>query len=178
MSDSYPPAPEPAPAPAGEPASPAPAARPDSVSTAVRLMYAGAALSLVSVVLAPLSRDAVRRSIEDAVAGQDTVFTPEQIDGFVTFGIVTGILFGLLGVVLWLLMARANGQGRGWARIMATVLFALDVVSLLGSIPQVGAMPLAFSVQVLITVVGVVVVVLLWRKDSSAWFQARSVQRR
>ena len=37
--------------------------------------------------------------------------------------------FGLVVVSLWLWMARANGQGRNWARILSTVLFVLATLS-------------------------------------------------
>ena len=39
---------------------------------------------------------------------------------------------------LWLWMARANGQGRNWARIMSTVLFGLATLDLASVFPQSG----------------------------------------
>ena len=33
-------------------------------------------------------------------------------------------------IALWLWMARANGQGRNWARILSTVLFGLGTLEL------------------------------------------------
>ena len=35
------------------------------------------------------------------------------------------IVLGLVAAALWLWMARANGHGRNWARILSTVLFGL-----------------------------------------------------
>jgi hypothetical protein len=178
---SQPGGPPPAPMP-GMPAPPPPAAhgslpRPQAVSNAVRLMYAGAALSLIGLLLTPMTAGAIRTQIEDAMAGQDTAMTGAQIDGIVTFAIAMGVVFGLLGVGLWLLMARANGKGRSWARIVATVLFALNAVSLLTSLPQLGSAPLPVALSALTTLVGAAAVYFLWRKESSSWFQAQSAPR-
>ena len=151
--------------------------RPQSVSNAVRLMYAGAALSLVGLLLTPMTADAIRTQIEDALEGQGTAMTQSQIDGFVTFAIAMGVVFGLLGVGLWLLMAWANGKGRSWARIVATVLFALNAVSLLTSLPQLGSAPLPVALSALTTLVGAAAVYFLWRKESTAWIQAQSAPR-
>lgn len=193
MSNQYPP-PAPPPEPQGYPGMPVPGApagpmsgmtppapgsvaRPQSVSNAVKLMYAGAALSVVSMILTPMSTDGIRSQIEDAMAGQPNAMTPEQIDGFVTFAVIMSLVFGLIGVGLWLLMAWANGKGKNWARIVATVLFALSAVSLLTSLPQIGSAPLLVAVSGITTVVGALAIYFLWRKDSSAWFQAQSAPR-
>jgi hypothetical protein len=140
-------------------------------------MYAGAAISLVGLLLTPMTADAVRTQIEDAMAGQDSALTPSQIDGFVTFAIAIGVVFGLLGVGLWLFLAWANGRGRNWARIVATVLFALGAVSLLTSLPQLGSAPLSVALSALNVLVGGAAIFFLWRKESSAWFQAQSAPR-
>jgi hypothetical protein len=159
------------------PPGPAGGARPASVSNAVKLMYAGAALSVVSMVLTPMSTDGIRSQIEDAMAGQPNAMTPDQIDGFVTFAVIVSLVFGLIGVGLWLLMAWANGKGKNWARIVATVLFALSAVSFLTSLPQIGSAPLLVAVSGVTTVVGALAIFFLWRKDASAWFRAQSAPR-
>ena len=165
------------PMPGTTPPAPASLARPTSVSNAVKLMYAGAGLSVVSMILTPMSTDGIRSQIEDAMAGQQGALTPDQIDGFVTFAVIISLVFGLIGVGLWLLMAWANGKGKNWARIVATVLFALSAVSFLTSLPQIGTAPLLVAVSGVTTVVGALAIFFLWRKESSAWFQAQSAPR-
>jgi hypothetical protein len=193
MSSQYPPPPEPQGYPGmpmpGEPAGqmpgmpPAapgaqpPAQRPGSIATAVKLMYAGAALSLLSAALTPTMGDGIRQQIEDAMANQDNPMTPDQIDGFVTVALGVGVVFALLGVGLWLLMAWANGKGRTWARIVATVLFGLNAVSFLSSLVQAGTAPLLTVVSLLTVLVGAGAVFLLWKKESSAYYQAQSAPR-
>jgi hypothetical protein len=159
------------------PPAPGSVARPTSVSNAVKLMYAGAALGVVNMILTPMSTDGIRSQIEDAMAGQPNAMTPDQIDGFVTVVVAMSLVFGVLGVGLWLLMAWANGKGKNWARIVATVLFALSAVSFLMSLPQAGSAPLLVAVSGITTLVGALAIYFLWRKDSSAWFQAQSAPR-
>lgn len=190
MSSQYPPPPPepqgypgmpvpgaPGPTPGMTPPAPGSMARPQSVSNAVKLMYAGAALSVVTMILTPMSTDGIRAQIEDAMAGQPTALTPDQIDGFVAVAVVMSLVFGLVAVGLWLLMAWANGKGKSWARIVATVLFALSALSFLTSLPQIGSAPLLVGVSGVTTVVGALAIYFLWRKESSAWFRAQSAPR-
>jgi uncharacterized membrane protein YuzA (DUF378 family) len=64
-------------------------------------------------------------------------------------------------------MARANGQGRNWARILSTVLFGLATLELTYDVFGFGV---TFGVifPVLTWLVGLAAVWLLWRPDSSA----------
>ena len=50
--------------------------------------------------------------------------------------ITLAMVFGLAVIALWLWMARANGQGRNWARILCTVLFGLATLELIRVRPQ------------------------------------------
>jgi uncharacterized membrane protein (UPF0136 family) len=69
-------------------------------------------------------------------------------------------------IALWLWMARANSQGRNWARIVSTVLFVLATLHLFGN---KGVVPVVFAV--LTWLVGLAAVWLLWRPTSSAFFK-------
>jgi hypothetical protein len=60
---------------------------------------------------------------------------------------------------------------------VATVLFALNAVSLLTSLPQLGSAPLPVALSALTVLVGGAAVYFLWRKESSDWFQAQSAPR-
>jgi hypothetical protein len=77
-------------------------------------------------------------------------------------------------------MARANGQGRNWARILSTVLFGLATLQLTGDFTQpvshagIGATVLYYGGTVLFVaawLVGAAAVWLLWRPASSAFFK-------
>ena len=47
--------------------------------------------------------------------------------------IAVAAAFGLALIALWLWMARATSQGKHWARISSTVLFALATLQLIGN---------------------------------------------
>ena len=94
-----------------------------TVRAAVRLMYAGAAVSTVNLIL-------VLAVIGDvyayhAVLGQ-RLTTAQVSDMTNTVAITLAIVLGLVPIAMWLWMARKNGQGRNWARGLSTVLFVLS----------------------------------------------------
>ena len=84
--------------------------------------------------------------------------------------ITVWILVGLAMIALWLWMARANGQGRNWARILSTVLFGLATLQLFGDVQQAvspaGAIEpvLGLLLAVLGWLPGLAAVWLLWRQ--------------
>jgi hypothetical protein len=151
------------------PPSPAPAL------AAVKLMYAGAAVSAVWLVigLALIIVD-IRAAASGRFFGH-SVATPQMRPLIITVWIV----FSLVVIALWLAMARANGQGRNWARVLSTVLFGLATLQLRHPQPQ--GSPAGFGVMVLYYcdavlfvaawLVGAAVVWLLWRPASSAFFK-------
>jgi hypothetical protein len=75
-------------------------------------------------------------------------------------------------VALWLWMARTNGQGRNWARIVSTALFGVATLQLPADIRAGLALMI---IAVLTWLAGLAAVWLLWRPASSAFFKPRSV---
>jgi hypothetical protein len=69
-------------------------------------------------------------------------------------------------------MAYVNGQGKSWARIVATVLGGLNVVFTLLGLRNQTAAGVAFSLVGLLLAAGIVF--LLWRPESSRFYEARS----
>lgn len=98
--------------------------------------------------------------------------TADQVDTAVSVGIAIGVVLGIIGVLLWVLMAWANGRGKSWARIVATVLGGLYVLSFLSSLVQGQLSTASLLVSLLIVVVDIATLVLLWRRESSAFYQA------
>jgi hypothetical protein len=159
-----------------QPAQPPPPPRPPApVLTAVKLMYAGAAVSAVETIIG-LALIVV--DLKAAASGRflgHSVTEPQMRPLIIT----VWIAFGLLGIALWLWMARANGQGRNWARILSTVLFVLATLQLRHPQPQ--GSPAGFGVTVLYYGIAVLSVAAwlagaaavwqLWRPASSAFFR-------
>lgn len=145
-----------------------------TVQAAVWLMYAGAAVSAVGLVVGLV---VMVVDIQVAVRGQ---FLGRSLAAQKPFVIAVSMAFGLVVVTLWLWMARANGRRRNWARILSTVLFVLATLQLRGTFTQ-PVSHASFGVTVLYYggivpfiaawLVGAAAVWLLWRPASTAFFK-------
>lgn len=152
-----------------EPSRPTP---PRPVRTAVLLMYTGAALTAVSLIVTVVSFHA----IETAIRNASTTLTANQVHSVAIATVAIGVVISAIGIGLWLLMAWANKAGRTWARIVASVLFGLNTLFLLLGFARAHvSASIAFSLVVWL--VGLGTIVLLWRKDSSEYFAAMSPRR-
>lgn len=153
-------------------AAPVDVPQPKSIGLAVKLMYVGAAISAIGILATFLMKstieDQARENIE--TSGQNV-----DVDSVVGLVIGASVVMGLIGVILWLVMAKFNGDGKSWARIVATVLGALNILSTLAAFVQPGAMA-ARLVNVLGVVLAIAILVLLWKPESSAYYQAKSGQ--
>ena len=150
------------------PAAPAP------VLTAVKLMHAGAAVSAVELIIG------LALIIVDIKAAARGRFLGQSLAAQKPLVIMLWIVFSLVMIALWLWMARANGQGRNWARILSTVLFGLATLQLRGDFTQpvshagFGATVLYYGGTALFVaawLAGAAAVWLLWRPASSAFFK-------
>lgn len=152
---------------------------PQPLLTAVKLMLAGAVLSLISILLSFTMKDEIRNAVIEANNKQTGTkkLDASGIDAAVTFAMVAGVVIGLIGVGLWLWMARANKNGKKWARIVATVLCVLSVLSFVSSVSQGTAPGLSLVISALITLVGIAAAVLLWNKANRAYYDYKSAPR-
>jgi hypothetical protein len=155
----------------GKPVEPDRGEAPPSVLKAVKLMYAGAAVSTVSLIVS------VILPLTDIAGSKATLkkdhpsLTAAQVNQAFNLGIAVAIISGAVGAVLWLWMARANGQGKNWARITSSVFFALATVSLFSVLNAPSVLGVIFAVA--LWVVGLGAIILLWRKESSDFFKPR-----
>jgi hypothetical protein len=146
------------------------------VLTAVKLMYAGAAVTAaglitgLALIIAGIKAAARGRFFGHSLAAP-------QIRPLI---ITVWVVFGLIVIALWLWMARADGQGRNWARILSTVLSGLATLQLRGDFTQPvshagsGVTVLYYAGTVLFAaawLAGAAAVWLLWRPASSAFFK-------
>jgi len=140
---------------------------PPSVQTAVKFMYAGAALSAIGLIIGLVTIHSLRA----AILKRDPNYSTSQVHG-AEVALVGGIvLVAIIGVGLWLWMAWANGRGKSWARIVASVLFAINTLDLVLSLSQPHAV-LSLLFQILIWLAGLGAIVFLWRSESSSYFSA------
>jgi len=143
-----------------------PAAPPRPVVNAVRLMYAGAALSALVVIVSV----ATAGSLRSAILAKHPDYSSAQIHQAEVGSIATLVLFGLIAIGLWLWMAWANRRGRGWARIVCVVLFVFNTLNLLGSFLQVHAVGTVITAAV-VWLVGLGAIVFLYSQESTAYFR-------
>jgi hypothetical protein len=163
MYESYPvPGPEPEPEP--ERIQP-----PNSVRNAVKLMYAGAALEVVALIVALLTRSSFKSAILKAHPG----YTAAQLNTAENGRVVSLAIGAVITIGLWLWMAWANGRGRNWARIVSAVLFGINTLDLIVSIAVVRAAATDI-VGVVIWLVGLAAIVLLFRKESGPYFRPQA----
>jgi len=151
--------------------------QPRQVRIAVWLMYGGAALSAISAILVLVVSSSIKNAVRKALLKANAtnarehkaVLTAAQIHSAenIYLGVIVFIL--ILGIALWLWMAWANGRGRNWARIVATVLFALNTLYLVVSVSRAGGSAIFVGLS---WILGVGAITMLWRRDSSAYFQA------
>jgi hypothetical protein len=140
---------------------------PPSVQTAVKFMYAGAASSLISILVSLNAVSGIKR-----VIGQSSAPVPaSQLNDLVGALVGALIVIGLIGAGIWLWLARFCLRGRNWARITGTVLFALYTLDDLGSLGFSG-FGLARLYGVVSWLIALCAVIFLWRPDSTAFFKA------
>jgi hypothetical protein len=140
---------------------------PPSVKTAVKLMYAGAVINALSLILVLATVGSLRSSLHKAAP----TLTPSQLHAYEVFFVTITLVSGVIGVGLWFWMARMNQAGKSWARVTGTVFFAIYTLLLLLGVARAGAAA-STLVSILTWLIGGATVFLLWRRESSEYFNA------
>ena len=154
------------------PASPEPAydpndkgPRPASVDTAVKLIWASVALSIVSTLLSFVLIDDI---VDEQLAGSG--LTESQARGTL---IGTLVVSAIIGIAISALLATFIGRGANWARIVYTV---LAVIGILLSLIGLGSQPVIFLVLGLVSLVlSIATLSFLYRSESNAYFASKPV---
>jgi hypothetical protein len=148
-----------------------------TVRAAVRFMCAGAGVTTANLIALLAFIGYIKA--DHAVLGHR--LTAAQVSQVNTLVITLAIVSNLVPIALWLWMARANGQGRNWARSLSTALFGLATLDLTGAFKtpvirlEVVQPVFGPTVPVLTWLVGLAAVWLLWRPASSAYFKPRDL---
>jgi hypothetical protein len=140
-----------------------------TVLAAVRLMYVGAALETVAMIVFFCTEGQIRASIfhgnPHLTAARWDITAQAELLGKATAGIVA------IGV--WLVLAWAVGRGHDWARRLSAVMFCLFSLGLLFDVLQ-GAVvyaPAALAVNAVLWLVGLAAAILLFHRSSEPFFQ-------
>jgi hypothetical protein len=147
-----------------------PVDQPSSIGLAVKLMWVGAAISAIGIVVAFFQRDELRDQLREA----DSTLTSSELDTAVSVGLTFVGIIGVISIALWIWMATTNGQGRSWARTVATVLGGLNVVfTALGFLGD-QLTPLNVGFSILGIALAVTILVLLYRPESNKYFEYKT----
>jgi hypothetical protein len=158
---------------------------PAPLHRAVRLMQAGAVVSTLSLIFTVIGSFSLKHNMMTANVQklQDHQVTASQISKTATGLIIYTIIIGLASIGLWLWMARMNEAGRRWARITASVFFALWSLytysvlgELHGGVTVTATLIVSLILILALWVIGAVTVFYLWRPASTAYFKAQSPQ--
>lgn len=157
-------------------------ARPQSLKAAMALMFAGAALTLVGVVYSLFNTDQARIGViqRDAQRTSGARLGPGEIDAAVHIAIVFSVVAGLFGMGLWAAMAILNGQGRGWARIVASALCAFSAVSVaygLAAVREEGVGQGSLAVRGLNLAIGLGAIAFMYRPASTGFYNVCGERR-
>jgi hypothetical protein len=139
---------------------------PRSVQNAVKLMYAGAAVEVIALVVALISRNSIKSALLKIHPG----YTAAQLHNAVTMQIISLVVGAAVATGLWLWMAWANGRGYRWARILSAVFFGISTLDLVVTAAAVRA-PGSLIVGFVIWLVGLGAIVLLFSRESTAFFR-------
>lgn len=139
---------------------------PTPVVRAVQAMYAGAAASLIGIIISFLNRGAIRTALHN----NNHKLTSSQLTTDYHAVLGAAIIIGLIGVGLWIWMALMCKAGKSWARILSTVFFGIETIDLVlgGALTGGGA---ARLYGLLVWVIGLVAVIFLWQRTSSDYFK-------
>lgn len=141
---------------------------PQSVLNAAKCMYTGAAVSAIEVIISLTTIGGLRSAIHHAYPH----YSAAKVHTLEIEGVAGLVISGLLGVGLWVLVARLNLSGRHWARILASVLFGINTLELLTTFTRPSTL-LGLVFAVVLWVVGLAAIVFLWRRESSQFFAPR-----
>lgn len=144
-----------------------PASRPREVEISFWLIIGAAALTVVTTILglSSLGSPAMRNQFE-MIMGQQGGEVQMDTEALVGIAATVTVIFAIISIALYLLIGFMVRKGKNWARITATVLAVLSLLSLTGG-----------GLQILVVLLGVAAVVLLFTPKASAYFNAVKAQK-
>ncbi|NYI80799.1 hypothetical protein [Nocardioides panzhihuensis] len=157
-----------------------PATRPLTIKLAVIGMWVGALMTALNVLVAYVETIAANQTLyEDYGANEVLMDRLVHTGVWLAVGIAAALAF--VEIVLWVTMALTNLHGFKWARIVATVLgilgFLISAGGLATSVIYDAVVAVSVIHAIVTQILSVAILVLLWRPGSSAYYQARTLDR-
>jgi hypothetical protein len=140
---------------------------PASVRNAVKVMYAGAAASIIGIIIGIATAGATK----NAIARHSPTLTASQVNSTEHILVAGAIVGGVIGAALWIIIARSCQGGKNWARITGTVFFAIATLNAFGGfLAPIAAVSRIWTF--VIWLIGLTAVVLLWQRSSTDYFKS------
>ena len=109
--------------------------------------------------------------IRDIVRDENPDYSADKVDSAVNGILGFAVVFGIVFALIYVLLGRKVLQGRRWARVVATILLAINALNLAGiSRPQPGVLRLLSAIAGLAAIAALV---FLWRQPSKDFFRAQ-----
>ncbi|MGV8967623.1 MAG: hypothetical protein ACOH2F_15250 [Cellulomonas sp.] len=140
---------------------------PADVLTSVKLWFASIVVGLLGGILSFVLADTTG-AVKKLAEADTTGLTEAQLQAAVNVGLVIALVVTLIMLGLQILFVFKMKAGRGWARIVLTVLGALSAISTLMSLSGGITVSTAFSVISLGLVVAAVI--LMFRPAANPYF--------
>ena len=169
---------------------------------AVWLMYVAAVVEIGYALAEGQWLGSYMSSFFTAIQAADTSGSGNQVPTSVVKELffVGSIVVGIVAVLIWLWIAWKNRAGRNWARVVATVFFAMSCLGLpelltgghLSAMPStlpaadgatVAVPPLAIPAWLIAGgvvnwLLGLAIIILLWQRAASQYYEAVTLSRR
>jgi Protein kinase domain len=145
---------------------------PTSVFAAIWLMYAGAGFSLLDTLVSLT----VIGDIKKAFEAKHPLMSASAVKSLAAVASLEVLIGGAVVIGLWLWLAYASKQGRGWTRIAGTVLFGIHTFGLFVTYGTPG-LHATKGISTVVWLIGLATVVLLWQRSSGQYF-AKFARRR
>jgi hypothetical protein len=142
---------------------------PPSVSRAVQVMYVGAAASIIGIIIDMTTLSSTKAEI---IRRSSKPLTSAQVTNAEHFAVGLFIVSGLIGAALWVWMAQTSKAGKGWARIVSSVLFGIDTISVIAGSAAVASGGATRIYGIVVWLIGLAAIILLWQRPSTAYFKS------
>ena len=140
-------------------------APPAPVLNAVKVMYAGAVVSVIGGIIFIVTKSATKTAIQKRYPH----YSAHTVSTLTNDGVIIGLVISLIGAALFIWIVRSSKSGKNWARITGTVLFVLSVLIMVYNFLTVETTVTGIA-NLLISLIGLAAVTLLWLSSSNAYF--------
>jgi hypothetical protein len=148
-------------------------APPPSITRAARVMYVGAAASVIGIIVDLTTYSSLQNALATRKGKNGQPLTHAQVVDLAHVEVVVLVVVGLIAAGLWIWLARSCRAGKSWARVVSTVLFAISTISAFVSVGG-RALTAGDATRIygfVVWIVGLAAIILLWQRASSDYFK-------